>query len=284
MTWQASMMARWVMMPCRRGALRTARSPVTSTTDCPNGGSTSLTGTVYDLAGHTPLYGAVVLVPNDPANLPPIVTGANSCNSCEASIGDYVTVSVTDATGNFTIKNVPTGREMFRSSFRSASGGASSLRPAVPDCMATPVPHDLTRLPRNQAEGHLPQMALLTGGCDNVACFLRSVGVDASEFSSPHAGGRVDVYQGLGARGHRRPPVERRCRRLHDRRVSPLEQQESLQAYDAVLLGCECGEEQPRPSPPRACWPCTTTSIKGDGLRDPFAGHGSRTAPPNSSP
>jgi hypothetical protein len=44
----------------------------------------------------------------------------------------------------------------------------------------------------------MPQMALLTGGCDDLGCFLRSIGVAASEFTAPHGGGRLDIYQGVG--------------------------------------------------------------------------------------
>jgi hypothetical protein len=106
----------------------------------------------------------------------------------------------------------------------------------------------LSRLPRNQGEGDLPQMALLTGGCDNFACFLRSVGIDAAEFSAPHAGGRVDVYQGLGAAGTGAPlsgGVAGDC----TTDACPLwSAKPSLEYYDSVLLGCECSEnDQTKP-------------------------------------
>jgi hypothetical protein len=42
-------------------------------------------------------------------------------------------------------------------------------------------------------------MALVTGGVDNLGCFLKYIGLDASEYSAPGAGGRLDVYQGLPA-------------------------------------------------------------------------------------
>jgi hypothetical protein len=74
----------------------------------PTGCTTTLSGTVYDPAGRTPLYNAVVFVPTDPnGTLSPIATGAKSCTSCGVSIGGYVAVAATDVTGHFTITGVP---------------------------------------------------------------------------------------------------------------------------------------------------------------------------------
>src|ERR1019366_9513242 len=66
------------------------------------------------------------------------------------------------------------------------------------DCADTAVPAALTRLPRNQQEGDVPQMAIVTGACDELACFMRDIGLDATEFSGPAGGGRLHVYRGAG--------------------------------------------------------------------------------------
>src|SRR5260370_41571754 len=59
----------------------------------PQGCTTSLSGTVYDPAGHNPLYDAIVYVPSDPLGvLSPIVQGATSVNPCDLSVGRDVTV------------------------------------------------------------------------------------------------------------------------------------------------------------------------------------------------
>jgi hypothetical protein len=44
----------------------------------------------------------------------------------------------------------------------------------------------------------MPRMAVLTGGADDIGCWLTRIGISANEYSSPQGGGRVDVYQGLG--------------------------------------------------------------------------------------
>ncbi|HTB72858.1 MAG TPA: carboxypeptidase-like regulatory domain-containing protein [Polyangiaceae bacterium] len=165
-------------------------------TDC----TTSISGTVYDPAGANPLYNVVVFVPNDPAGtLTPIKQGTNSCNSCDVSIGDYVTATTSKADGTFTLTGVPATthvplvvqigkwrREVFLSQVKACTNNVLSGS-------------SLTRLPAKRSEGDIPQMALVTGGADNLGCFLKGVGLDPSEYSKPGGGGRLDIYQGLPA-------------------------------------------------------------------------------------
>jgi hypothetical protein len=208
---------------------------------CPDGGNTSISGTVYDPAGRNPLYNAVVFVPRNPTVLAPIVTGTSSCNTCDAQVVDYVTATPTDAAGSFTLKGVPTGDDI-PVVIQVGKWRRLVQVPRVADCADTPLPAELSRLPRNQSEGDMPQMALLTGGCDNFACFLRSVGVDAAEFSAPHAGGRVDVYQGLGATGNAAALSSGTAGDCTTAACPLWNRKQSLEAYDAVFLGCECNE------------------------------------------
>jgi hypothetical protein len=166
----------------------------------PQNCETSITGTVYDPAGANPLYNVVVFVPNDPkGTLTPIAQGTNTCSSCDVSIGDYVTATTTKFDGTFKLTGVPATthvplvvqigkwrREVFLSQVKSCTENA------LPGS-------SFTRLPKNRKEGDIPQMALVTGGADNLGCFLEEIGLDPAEYSAPHAGGRLDIYQGLPA-------------------------------------------------------------------------------------
>ena len=216
--------------------------------DCPAGKPTTLTGTVYDPAGRNPIYDAIVFVPVFPASVPPLPAGNPTCNACETPVGDYVTAAVTDALGHFTLVQVPTSTNL-PLVIQIGKWRRTIVVPAVADCAVTAVDPSSSRLPRNHGEGEMPQMALLTGGCDNLACFLRGVGVDAAEFSTPRGSGRVDVYQGLGAGGPG-PALSNGTAGDCTTAGCPLwSGKASLERYDQVLLGCECGaNDQTKPA------------------------------------
>jgi hypothetical protein len=211
-------------------------------TNCPDGGQTTIAGTVYDPAGRNPLPNVVVYVPDDPSTVRPITTGTSTCMSCEASIDDFVTVTLTDAQGHFGLTGVPTGNNV-PLVVQAGKWRRMINVPQVRDCATTELPSSgsgQARLPRNHQEGDVPQMAVLTGGCDNMACFLIGAGVDATEFSAPGAGGRVDVYQGLGATG-RGAALSNGVAGDCTTSSCPLwSSKQALEAYDDVFLGCEC--------------------------------------------
>jgi hypothetical protein len=114
-------------------------------------------------------------------------------------------------------------------------------------CAANSVADGTLRLPRSRQEGDLPQMALLTGGCDDMACFLMNIGVAPTEFTAPHAGGRVDVYQGssiplLGS-ATAGPTLSSGAAGDCTTSSCPLwASRQSFEAYDIALFSCECGE------------------------------------------
>jgi len=175
--------------PCTGGGLQCYVPP-----NC----TTTISGTVYDPAGANPLYNVVVFIPDDPKGaLTPIKQGTNTCNSCDVSIGNYVTATTSKADGTFTLSGVPATthvplvvqigkwrREVFLSQVKACT---NNVLPGS----------SLTRLPAKRSEGDIPQMALVTGGADNLGCFLKGVGLDSSEYSKPGAGGRLDIYSGL---------------------------------------------------------------------------------------
>ena len=220
---------------------------------CPGGSSTTLKGTVFDPAGKNPVRNAAVFVPNR-TPLPPIATGTNRCTSCSTPIGDYAAVTLTEADGSFVLTGVPTVANL-PLVVQIGKWRRTITVPEVSNCATTALPDSgpgQVRLPRSQKEGDMPQIAVLTGGADNLGCFLTRVGVDPSEYSAPHAGGRVDVYQGLGTAGSDAGPgggpsayapglsggVAGDCTTTS----CPLwSSTSSLETYDLVLLGCEGG-------------------------------------------
>jgi hypothetical protein len=204
----------------------------------PTGCTTSLSGTVYDPAGLNPLYNVVVFVPNDPAGkLPAIQTGTHSCNTCDVSIGDYVAATATDAQGHFNLANVPATTHV-PLVVQTGKWRREVFLPQVKACSDNAVPAADSRLPRSQVEGDLPQMALLVGGCDDTACFMQNVGIADNEFTSPGGGGRLDIYQGVGGATFS-GGTPGNCGTA----ACPLwASEQSLEAYDIVVLSCECGE------------------------------------------
>src|ERR1019366_7674076 len=113
----------------------------------------------------------------------------------DVSLGDYVVATTTDATGSFTLTGVPTGKAVPVVVQIGKWRRVVSVDTA--DCQTTAISKGTLRLPGNKSEGSLPQMALLTGGLDNLGCFMKKLGIDTKEYSSRHGGGRLDVYQGL---------------------------------------------------------------------------------------
>jgi hypothetical protein len=214
-------------------------------TNCPNGKHTTITGKVYDPAGKNPLYNISVYVPNDPTSLPAITQGTNTCIPC-MPITDYVALTQTAADGSFTLSDVPTGKNvplvMQVGKWRRTITVAS-----VADCATTQVPNSGTgqaRLPRNRKEGDMPQMALLTGGLDDLGCFMSRMGIDPAEYSAPLAGGRLDIYQGLGnavGGGQANGPGLSNGKAGDCTSTScPLwASKKSFESYDIVLLACE---------------------------------------------
>jgi hypothetical protein len=204
--------------------------------------TTSLSGTVYDPAGRNPVYNAAVFIPSDPAvPLPRITPGASSCDLCGPSPNSYLTTTTTDAKGNFSLTGVPATTNV-PVVVQIGKWRREVAISRVTACTDNKVPGNTLRLPRSRAEGNLPQMALLTGGCDDLGCFLRSMGLDASEYSTPHGGGRLDVYQGLGQAGNG-PALSSGAAGDCTGTTCPLwSTKQSLEYYDLVLLGCECAE------------------------------------------
>ena len=211
---------------------------------CSGQGTTSVSGKVYDPAMANPIPHAFVFVPTDPmGKLPVITAGAKTCDTCGLSLGSYVAATMSDATGSFSLSGVPTGTQI--PVVVQIGKWRREVFVATTACQDTALGPAFTHLPATQAEGDMPAMALLTGGADNLGCLLAQFGIGRGEFSSPHAGGRLDVYQGLGGSaglglGGGAPGLSSGTAGDCTSTSCPLwSGKQSLESYDIVLLSCE---------------------------------------------
>jgi hypothetical protein len=156
---------------------------------------TSISGTVYDPAGTTPLYNAIVYIPNAP--LDPVAEGV-SCDKCSVTLSGFpIATALTDALGHFTLTNVPSGSNI-PLVIQVGKWRRQVTIPTVNPCVDNPVLPGLTHLPRDQSEGHIPRIAVTTGAADALECLLRRIGIADSEFSTDGGPGRVHLYAGGG--------------------------------------------------------------------------------------
>jgi hypothetical protein len=161
---------------------------------CTGTAKTTVSGTIYDPAGVTPLYNAVAYVPN--AALDPIPTGA-SCDKCSVTLsGHPIAAALSDVNGRFTLENVPTGNNI-PLVIQVGKWRRQVTIPKVNGCVDNPLTDvNLTRLPRNKSEGNIPKIAVTTGSSDAFECLLRKIGVADAEYSLEAGTGRINLYAG----------------------------------------------------------------------------------------
>jgi hypothetical protein len=199
---------------------------------CPNNGSTTISGTVYDPAGKNPLYGIVAYVPGSKPG--PLVSGT-SCQSCnDLYTGDPLAAAVTDATGKFTIKNAPDGASI-PLVIQVGKWRKQLVVPTVTMCADTAVPDKTLTLPKNSSEGDLPNIAISTGGADTLECLLTRIGVDPAEYvPGASASGHIHIFQGRGG-PNTNPAAPASSAALWDSDTD-------IAKYDITMLSCEGSE------------------------------------------
>ena len=205
---------------------------------------TTVSGTVFAPNGTLPLYNVVVYVPNAP--LDPIPEGP-SCDRCGNVSGSPVVSTLTDTSGKFVLKNVPVGANI-PLVIQVGKWRRQITLPAVEKCVDNPLTDaNLTRLPKNKADGHIPKIAVTTGVCDPLACLLPKLGLDAAEYSAVGGAGRLNLFQGAGDTCNTDAGVT--C--TGKAAPAPTGTQpatnlwkdvDSLKKYDMVVMSCECDE------------------------------------------
>ena len=214
---------------------------------CNAGERTTVTGTVYDPAGKVPLYNIYVYVPNAP--LATLAEGP-SCDTCaSATSGDPVAITRTDAAGKFELLDVPVGADV-PLVIQAGKWRRETTLTMVTACQANPVTDaNITRLPRNQSEGHLPKIALTTGGADALECLLRKIGIDDAEITNDGGTGRVNLFGGGNHNGTSMTNSSAGTNSFVSGGMMTdaetwWEQEANLKKYDVILHSCE-GVENP---------------------------------------
>jgi hypothetical protein len=188
-----------VKLTCQQTSCRGMGCKVT----CPPGQRTTVSGTVFDPAGVTPLYNIAVYVPND--TLAPISDGP-SCDPCDPNTGtsllsgNPVVITKSDTAGKFslgkeTITDVPAGTNI-PIVFQIGKWQRQIIMPTVTACQDNPIPDGTARLPKNSTEGHIPHIALTTGASDAMECLLKKIGVELPEFTTTDGMGRINLIGG----------------------------------------------------------------------------------------
>jgi hypothetical protein len=197
---------------------------------CTGRPKTSISGTVFDPAGKVPLYNVVVYVPNQPVD--PLRTGA-TCETCDSPYsGQPIAVGLSGPDGRFVVNDAPSGAEV-PLVVQVGKWRRELVLPRVESCTDNATDPSATRLPRNQSEGHIPKIAIATGGSDALECLMRKIGVTDSEFGAQDSAGRVHLYAGVGA-----PAAMADATALSN--VDDLwNDAELLNGYDIMLLSCE---------------------------------------------
>ena len=175
--------------------------------NCADGGAgaTKITGKVYDPASLNGLYNVLVAIPAGNVPTPPtgVPRPAGACGG--VSLPAVVTYTNTAYDGTFTLTGVPAGNNI--PVLIQSGQWQRVVYVNVPQCTTTNISANcgngntacLTRLPRTQAEGNIPKIAIATGSCDPMECLLYRIGVDSSEFTDENGTGRINVFRNNGA-------------------------------------------------------------------------------------
>jgi hypothetical protein len=194
-------------------------------------GTTTVTGTVLaatppQFGTPDPVYNVLVYVPNAPVL--PFQPGVQ-CSQCGADVsGQPLVATQTGADGTFTLTNMPVGSNI-PLVIQLGRWRRQIVIPNVSACTTTALPTDLTRMPRNQTEGDIPNIAVATGNADATECVLMKMGIDQSEFGPAPSTGRVNMYISNGADDGPGTPAA----------TLLWSNPATLAQYDMIVLPCE---------------------------------------------
>lgn len=195
--------------------------------------TTSLTGKVYDPSGagpgsnDLPLAGVTVFQPFGP--LTPFTDGV-ACDTCASLDSPAIARAVTGADGTFTLTGVTPGPAV--PIVVQSGRWRRQVNLSVTACTSNAVTNGTLRMPRDRTEGDIPKMAVSMAGDESLECFLRKVGISASEMlppTSPADPHRIHLYE---ANGMVTTPPGPTIDTLWSSAAT-------LDAYNALVLGCD---------------------------------------------
>ncbi|NUQ31083.1 MAG: choice-of-anchor D domain-containing protein [Acidobacteriaceae bacterium] len=193
---------------------------------CPAGQTTSISGKVYAPNGTDPLPNVTVYIPNAPVD--PFPAGVSCPVVGAAPSGSPLVGTVSDVDGSFTLTNVPVGANIPV----VIVSGRWRRKLNVPGTTACADTSFDASMPKDQTEGEIPKIAIVTGSADSVECVLRKVGIKDSEFTDPSGAGRINFYPSS------RYPGARTSTQTKDETALDVSSS-TLNAYDVLMLPCE---------------------------------------------
>lgn len=194
---------------------------------CPNGGSTTISGTVYAPNGIDPIPNVTVYIPN--AKVAAMPTGVSCPIPGAAPSGSPLVGTYSAFDGTFTLTNVPVGPNIPVVIVAGKWRKQTTVNVAS-GCTNTPLN---VSFPRNQSEGDIPRFAISTGRADQVECVLRKVGIDDTEFSNGGGTGRIQLYQAADSNRGARLDVNTPSA------DTLMGDSSNLNSYDVLMLPCE---------------------------------------------
>ena len=170
----------------------------TAIVDCVAQGKppTTITGKIFAPNGTLPLFGIDVYSPGLP--IAPFLPGAQ-CTRCTSGLpGAALAQTQSTEDGTFALTNAPSGDNV-KIVVATGKWRRQYTIPHVDDCKETPLPPEVTRLPKDTNEGELPRIALSTGNADALECLLHKLGIADKEFTTDVQGGRINLFTDGGA-------------------------------------------------------------------------------------
>jgi hypothetical protein len=217
-------------------------------TSCPGGGTTTVSGKVYDPALKNPLFNVTVYVPANPLVALPrgVPTGADACNCNALFKSGAVVYANTAEDGSFTLQNVPTGPQV--PIVIQIGKWRRLFKLDITPCQDNPQPDKsfafLGTIPAGDTDDSIPDIAVSTGSADTLECLMRRIGIPTAEYVAGSGGtGHIHVFSGgSNAGGGVGTPENPSMTNAPTSSTDLWMSKDQLMGYDIVLLSCEGGE------------------------------------------